>query len=86
MSAELEPIVTPAEKAARRQAREVKKYLAALTKTVQRAIEAIDAEMLKPNSFERGKRIAKITNVLELQNDMALRFGLGKTKRRKTGT
>lgn len=74
---------TPSEKAARKQAREFKKYLGALTATVQRAIAAIDAEMLKPHSVERGKRIAGITNALELQNDMALRFVLGKTKPRK---
>lgn len=69
------------------QERNLKKCLAALTTTVQRAIAEIDSEMLKPHGAGRGKRIAAITNALELQNDMALRFGLGKTKpRRKTDT
>jgi len=36
----------------------------------------IDAEMKLPSSVERGKRIAKITNFLELQNDITMRLGL----------
>lgn len=72
-------------KVSRRDSRELRKYFTALTKMVGLAIRAIDAEMDLPSTPERGRKIARITNALELQNDMALRFGLGKTKsRRKT--
>lgn len=69
-------------KVSRRDTRELRKYLTVLATTTQRAIAALDAEMLKPHSNERGKRIAEVTNALEMQNDMAMRFGLGKIKRR----
>lgn len=61
---------------AERQSRKHKKYLKQLTASVSKVIEAIDKEMKKPSSTERGKNIAALTNWLELQNDMAKRFGL----------
>lgn len=36
----------------------------------------LEVEMLKPQSPERGQRIAALSNKLELANDIALRFGL----------
>lgn len=48
-----------------------------LTQTVTRVASALDQEMRRPSSFERGKRIAKIINALEWANDCARHFGLG---------
>lgn len=67
-------------KVSRKDTRELRKYLTVLTTTTERAIGAIDAEMRKPSTTGRGQQIARITNALELQNDLALRFGLGKTR------
>lgn len=53
-----------------------RKYLKALTVTVEKAIRAIDEEMKKPSTFERGQRISRIMNHLEFQNDLAKRYGL----------
>lgn len=63
-----------------RQARELKKHLRDLTVCVTQCLAALDAEMLKPSTPERGSRIARISNALNLQNDIARRFGLGLTK------
>lgn len=57
-------------------ARRFKKYLVQLTKDVQICLKAIDIEMRKPSTVERGKNIAKICNALEMQNDKARYFGL----------
>ena len=59
-----------------RELRHAKKYLRELTRAVTQALAALDAEMKKPSTNERGQRIAKISNFLELQNDLAKRFGL----------
>jgi hypothetical protein len=53
-----------------------KKALETLAKNVICAIYLIDEEMKKPSTPDRGKRIAKITNMLEFENDRALHFGL----------
>ncbi len=66
--------------AERRKSRELKKHLTDLTKTVTVCVAQIDAEMCLPSTPERGGRIAKICNALNLQNDIAKRFGLGITK------
>lgn len=60
-----------------RQLRAVKRHLRDLTRRVAEFLDAIDIEMAKPSSPDRGKRIAKICNVLNLSNDTAKRFGLG---------
>lgn len=60
-----------------RQARELRKHLRDLTATVKICLEHLDAEMAKPSSPERGGKIARISNALNLQNDIARRFGLG---------
>ena len=54
-----------------------KHYLKSLTQAVAKSIAAIDAEMKKPSTPDRGKRIAAITNNLEIENDKARYFGLG---------
>lgn len=55
---------------------EYKKYLKELTETVARALNAIDIEMKKPSTVQRGRNIAKICNALEMANDGAMHFGL----------
>ena len=57
---------------------QMKKYLRGLTKAVDVYLKAFDAEMAKPSDYERGRRIAALSNHLEMANDMAKRFGLGK--------
>lgn len=66
--------------AEKRKVRELTKHLRELTDIVTQCLTALDAEMVKPSSPERGGRIAKISNALNLQNDLAKRFGLGITK------
>jgi len=58
-------------------ARQLKKDLQDLVKAVEISISLIDAEMGKTSSCERGKRIAKIINDLEMEKDLAKHFGLG---------
>lgn len=65
-------------KAEKRKVRELRKHLTDLTAVTKKAIAAIDAEMKLPSTPDRGSRIAKITNCLELQNDLAIKLGLGK--------
>ncbi len=55
---------------------EHRKHLIGLSSAVARALVLIDKEMKKPSNENRGKRIAEITNSLEMANDIALRFGL----------
>ena len=62
--------------AEQREAREVKKHLRNLVSVCEQAVKAIDAEMERPSTPERGKRIAAITNFLETNKDLAKRFGL----------
>ncbi len=57
--------------------RDLKKHLRDLTEVVTQCLAAYDAEMCKPSNSDRGSRIAKISNALNLQNDIAKRFGLG---------
>jgi hypothetical protein len=61
----------------RRCTSEYRKHLRDLTRHVTECLAAIDGEMAKPSSPERGKRIAAICNALNMSNDMAKRFGLG---------
>lgn len=63
--------------AEKRKTRELRKHLRDLTETVRRCLIALDAEMKEPSTVQRGSRIAAISNALNLQNDIARRFGLG---------
>ncbi len=56
---------------------ELKKCLKTLTSEMAISLQSLDIEMQKPESFERGKRIAKIWNKMKFDNDSALHFGLG---------
>lgn len=54
-----------------------KKSLRELSAAVTAAVKAIDAEMSLPQSPERGSRIAKILNALDMANDKVRYFRLG---------
>ena len=58
------------------------KYDIALRNNVRGILEFFDAEMKKPSTPERGKRIATALNGLEMSLDLTERFGLqlGKKK------
>jgi hypothetical protein len=63
-----------------RENNEAHKYrnaLVAITTAVRTFIDALDREMKTPGTVERGKRIAKLANALEMANDQARYFGLG---------
>lgn len=53
------------------------KSLRALVGDVQVVIRWLDAEMVKPSDVNRGKRIAKVTNALEMEIDKIRYFTLG---------
>jgi len=46
-------------------------------------LEELKALMKQPSSIERGKKIAQLSNWLELNNDDAWHFGLGKSLKSK---
>ena len=60
-----------------KETKKLKKYLKDLTVNVRMCLAAIDKEMEKPSDENRGKRIAKICNTLEMANDEARYFGIG---------
>ena len=64
-------------RAARREAREYKKHLKHITAAVRVYVAALDRVMATPHSHGRDQEIARLTNSLELENDMARHFGLG---------
>jgi predicted nucleic acid-binding Zn-ribbon protein len=75
----LQARATEAEKQARderRARRDIEKHLTELVVAAEVAVKALDEEMAKPVSTERGKRVAAIANRLEMAKDMAIRFGL----------
>jgi len=63
-------------KALKRENRELKSHLRALTEVTDKFLVMLDAEMNKPSSNERGRRIAKMCNYLNINNDAAKHFGL----------
>ena len=58
------------------EARKLRKDLTDLTRAVHTFLVALDEEMTKPSSIERGKRIARLASALEMANDQARYFGL----------
>ena len=58
--------------------RKLRKHLRDLTGHVDIWLKGIGNEMSKPSTVERGKTIAMICNHLNLQNDIAKRFGLAR--------
>lgn len=61
----------------KRELRNLKKNLKALTDNVLRHLVWLDEEMKKPESLSRGKRLAQISNALDIANDAARYHGLG---------
>lgn len=60
-----------------RQVRHLRKYLRELIWTVQWYSAAMDKLMAERESHERGKRIARRLNVLDMGADSAARYALG---------
>lgn len=67
-----------------RQLRERTKYLRNLTVQVEQFLALMDSEMKKPSDAERGRRIARACNALEMANDGAKLWGLPRRKSRRT--
>jgi hypothetical protein len=63
--------------AERKAARQLRDDLAKLINTCHAVVDKLDAEMRQPSDFNRGRRIAALTNALEMAADAAERFGLG---------
>jgi hypothetical protein len=61
----------------RREARRQRKHLEDLTTTVMAYLKQSDLVLQQPSSVERGKRLAALSNALEMANDQARYFGLG---------
>lgn len=60
-----------------REVRELKKSLRELTTSVATYMSALDKVMAtEKESYERGKKVAELTNKLLLANEIAMRFGL----------
>lgn len=55
----------------------VRRYLRELVQVSEDVLTAIDKIMQEPSDAKRGARIAAACNALELQKDIAKRFGLG---------
>lgn len=60
-----------------KQNRIYRKHLITLTRVVVQCENAIDQEMKKPSNPNRGKKIARILNVLSMENQVTMRYGLG---------
>ena len=60
----------------KRENRELKKFLLSVSTVVAQSIGVLDTEMKRPESHERGERIAAVANVLEHANDSMMHFGL----------
>ena len=54
-----------------------KKHLEELCDAVAYALEALDREMEKPSTPQRGRNISMIANSLDMALDAALHFGIG---------
>ncbi len=61
----------------KRDMRNQRTHLKALTDHVLRHLVWLDEEMRSPESQERGKRLAALANALEVANDSARYHGLG---------
>jgi hypothetical protein len=61
----------------RKEALKYRKALKELVDGVNIAIEAMDVEMKKPSTLERGKKVARICNFLDYKKDEVRFFTLG---------
>ena len=60
-----------------KQIRDLRRWLKLLTRSVAAFIALTDTELVKPATYDRGKRIANWLNDLEFDNDQVKHFGLG---------
>jgi len=60
----------------RKEALKYRKALKELVDSINKALEAIDIEMKKPSTMERGKKIAAICNFLDRAKDVVRFFTL----------
>lgn len=60
-----------------KQSRLMKVHLTNLTRAVRRYLELMDQVVKETPSPERGQRMARLSNALEMANDQARHFGLG---------
>ena len=60
-----------------RELRDLRRILKDHTNAVVTFLRGLDAEMKRPDSNDRGRRIAQMANNLAIDNDMARHFGLG---------
>ena len=68
---------TEAEKL-KRENRKLKQHIKSLTQAAVVMIEGVDWLMTEtPNTPERGSRIARLSNLLDFQNDSAMHFAAG---------
>jgi hypothetical protein len=61
----------------RREAKKQKKRLKSLTACVSAVLDAVDEIMREPESEKRGRKIALIMNILDIENDAARYNELG---------
>lgn len=62
----------------RRELKHLRATIKDLANAVTISINALDTEMKKPSTLERGGRIANICNYLDFNNQRAIRYGLRK--------
>jgi hypothetical protein len=67
----------PTEAELKRKVRDLTKHLKDLTASVGGFLARLDIVMEGPSTEARGKRVAELTNQLEMANDRARFFGLG---------
>jgi hypothetical protein len=63
-------------RAERKETKKITGYLNALTILVRRHLAQLDVLMKQPSTPARGKKIAELSNALEMANDEARYFGL----------
>lgn len=54
-----------------------KEHLKTLTLAVSGFLKIFDTTMLEKEGLERGRKLAKLANLLDLHNDTAMKYGLG---------
>ena len=62
-------------RALKKKCRHQERELAQVVKDIEVFLSALDAEMARPSSHERGQRVARLASALEMRKD-ALRFGV----------
>jgi len=68
---------TPVIRDWKKEALKYRKALVLITNHVCNATAAIDTEMKKPVSLDRGERLARICNALDMEKDLIRHFTLG---------